>query len=464
MTATVFVVSTFLPERYEATARILMDDRPGAFEPGDVETVERRLATIREIVISRRVRERAASVLDNESATSLEEKVSASVDQDANLVDVRATDSDPAGAAGIANAIARSFLVLDAAGERQRLARARAQLQRSLEQARGSQERRVIRERLSELNVSEASVGSELVLAEAAEPPSDASSPRPVRNAVLAFFGSVFLAVLAALGLGQLAPRVTGPRELSTLTGAPVVAAVRTGPGRRNSKRLGVAAYDAFRSSFAVALPRDAKVVSVAGAIPDGTTAPAALALARALAAGGAATLVVSADVRRPGLHELAGVERTPGLVDALEALAQDADEPADAILERAIVPATRTGLERLDVLPAGIATDGPSQTLGVEALDDLFVELDRLDYRYVVVETPALLGAVDGPLVAEHADVLLVLCHLDRLTPTNAVELRELLARLGVDAAGLVALGADVRSDPTSLTPWPRASTGVPV
>ena len=352
MTAAVFVVSSLVPKVYESRARIVMDDRPGAFEPGDVETVKRRLATVREILLTREVLSRAASRLGDESPETLEDKVSSSVDQDANFVDVRAADATAEGAAAIANAVARSFLAIDAAAERQRLARARVRLLRSLDQARGTAERRVIRERLSELTISEAGVGSDLVLAEPARPPTDASSPRPVRNALFAFFASVFLAVLAALTLGQLAPRLTGGRELIRLTGAPIVAAVPAQRRRRAERHVAAAAYEELRKSLAVQVPRDVKVILVAGALPGRAASAVAVALAQSLADGGSRTLLISADLRRPGVHELLGVERSPGLADLLAVLRGDGDGSPETLLEEMVVPAGGRR-ERVDVLPA---------------------------------------------------------------------------------------------------------------
>src|SRR5688572_28633726 len=118
MTVTVFVLSRVLSESYRASARIVLDDRAGAFEAADVETVRRRLTTVQALLTTRRVLARAAERLPDESAETLEGKVEASVDEDANLVDVVATDGDPAGAAAIANAVARSFLAMEETAER----------------------------------------------------------------------------------------------------------------------------------------------------------------------------------------------------------------------------------------------------------------------------------------------------------------------------------------------------------
>ena len=55
-----------------------------------------------------------------------------------------------------------------------------------LNDPRRTAEAQAIRDRLSAIAVAEAGVGTELALAEAAEPPSAQASPRPFRNAVLA--------------------------------------------------------------------------------------------------------------------------------------------------------------------------------------------------------------------------------------------------------------------------------------
>jgi Mrp family chromosome partitioning ATPase len=456
MTAVVYLVSSLVPETYEARARIVMDDRPGVFEPGDVETVERRLATVQSLLTTRRVLAGAAARLRDESTQSLDGKVTASVDDAANLVYVTGKDATAPGAAAIANAVARSFLALDLAAERRRLAQARRQLLRALTQARGAAERRVIREQLSELRIS-GSAGSELALAEPARPPGAASSPRPIRNAIFAFFGSVFLAVLAALALGQLAPRVSGGRELSRLTGAPVVAAIPGGSRLRGEPGPTEIAYRELQSSLALQLPDDVGTVLVAGDLPGRVTSTVAAAMARTLADDGSRTLVVSADLRRPRVHEILRVRRSPGLSDVLGKLRSGDAEPG-ALLEETII-STAAAEQRLDVLPAGSVLEYPSPLLASSATAQLFTQLRRSDYRHVVVEGPPLLGGVDGPLLARYADALLVVCQVDRLTPSNAAELGDVLARLDMQVVGLIAVGGRGGSHSGNVTPWPLRS-----
>ena len=440
MTVTVLVLSLALPKTYEATARILMDDRAGAFEPTDVETVRRRLATVQTLLTTRDVLAQAAEELPDESVETLEDKVEASVDEDANIVDIVATDGDAEGAAEIANAVAQAFLTMQQTAEQDRLARARAQLQDAIDTLGASpgnaEAVQALQQRLSELSVSEASAGSELQLAQAARPPTEPDSPRPVRNTIFAFFAAVFLGVLAALAVDQLAPRLSGPRELSRLTGVPILAAL---PPRRRRGRNAQAeeAYQALQASL-LQLPEARKVVLVTSASGIEERSEVTLRLANSLSRGGSRTLVISADLRKPRVEELLGIGPAPGLTDVLQALAERGVDAGGELLRESVVKVSSD----LHVLPSGTTASNPAQLLAGDSTAALFRDLERSDYRYVLVDGSPLLGVVDGPLLARQAEAMLIVCRIDRMTPTAASELGDVLERLQVPALGLIAIG----------------------
>jgi capsular polysaccharide biosynthesis protein len=440
MTATVFVASNALPKRYDATARMVMDDRAGGAQLADVEAVNRRLATVRALVTTNDVRAAAAAHLRGETAESLEDKVSATVATDANIVDVHAADASARGAAAIANAVARTFIARQQVTDRQRVARTRQALLRDLRSATNSVEAQAIQARLSDLKLGAAGVGSELSLAELAQPPEQPSAPRPVRNTVFAVFASLFLGVLAALALGQLAPRVASDRELAALVGVPVVGALsrnRLGRSRVKDEE----AYDELQTGLSMQLPSSSRIVVVASALPGVRTAQLALGIARSFALAGSPTLAVSADLRRPELHKEAGVPLTPGLVDLLEAVPAGASPSAEDIARYA--QSASGAVAPLDVLAAGAPTRNAGALLSAEAFSDIVLELETSSYERVVVECGPLLGSIQGQLVARHADALLVVCDVDRLSPANAIELGRLLEALDLPTMGLVALGS---------------------
>jgi Mrp family chromosome partitioning ATPase len=460
MTATVLLLSLALSESYRATARIVLDDRAGGLETTDVETMRRRLATVQALLTTRNVLEQAAERLPDETVETLGDKVEASVDEDANIIDIDATDGDPAGAAAIANALARSFLRMQETAERERLTRARTALQTALARLRGSPSRRdeaqVIRARLNELSLSEAGAGTELQLAQSARPPSEPDSPRPVRNTIFAFFASAFIAVLAALAIDQVAPRLSGPRELSRLTGVPILAALP--PPRRLRVRRGQTeeAYQALEAS-ALQLPADRKVMLITSPFTSEEKSTVAARLARSLARAGSRTLLISADIRRPRIEKLLGLPLAPGLTDVVGAIGERGGKGIDKLVGEAIAGVSSApGDPDLDVLPSGSASANPAQLFAGEPMSLLFGALERSDYRYVLVDGSPLLGVIDGPLLAQYADAVIAVCRVDRMTPAAAAELGDVLRQLHAPALGLVAIGArGVVPYSLGLGPW---------
>jgi capsular exopolysaccharide synthesis family protein len=453
LTAVVLGVSLTLPKTYRATAKIVVESASDPLESSDVESVERRLATINALLTTRETLRLAARKVPGETAATLDEVVGSSVDPGANIVNVVATDESARGAARIANAVATTFVNGRRRIERRRLDRARGALLRALaplEGRRGEQaaaERATIRERLTDLNVSAAGTGAELGVAEAARPPVAAYAPRPVRNAVFGFFGAIFIAVLAVLARAQLKPMVSGSRELSRLLELPVLAEVpyvRRGIGHR-PQTLSSIEYEAYQTLQAAVrrqLPATGqRTVLVTSALPGEGKTEVTAALGLVLSQAAARTWLVSADMRWPKLHELFDVEQTPGLSEVLVG-AQNGGTSGLFQLS-----AARTGSGRLHVLASGRTPPDPAQLLASDALDGFFEEVEQSEYDYVLLDGPPLLGLVDSQLLAQRVDGVLLVCRPDRLTPETALATRELLDRLDVQPLGVVIVGARGRS-----------------
>jgi polysaccharide biosynthesis transport protein len=457
ITLTVLALSLVIPESYRATARIVFDDRAGVgpLETTDVESVQRRLATVQVLLTTDEVLGRVAERLPGESAETLEDKVDASVDDDANIIDVSATDEDAAGAAAIANAVARRFVDMETAAERARYARSREALQSALEDA-GRIEAQALRAQLNDLNLSQAAGGARLRIAQIAEPPSEPDSPRPIRNTIFAFFASAFIAVLAALAIDQIAPRLSGARELSRLGRAPVLAAL---PPRRRVLGRRRQTEDAFQALHAAALqlPGDRKVLLVTSAFPSDDKRTVSLRLAQSLARAGSRTLLISAEFERPRIEERLQISGAPGFAEVVRAIADgEAQEIEELVAEMTAGVSSAKGAAELDVLPSGNAGGNRPWVYAREPMSLLFSALERSDYRYIVVDGPPLLGALDGPLLARYADAVIAVCRLDRMTPAAAAELGDVLSQLDSTAVGLVAVGGrKVTLYSVGLGPW---------
>ena len=468
-TATYFLTS-MLPDTYRSTATIVQADAVSSLGSSDVESLKRRLETINRLLTTTAVLERAARSLPGETVDSLDDAITSTVDPSANIIEITAEDEDPNQAASIANAVAGSLLVTQAAAESQGIATASARLTAELTRlrARGAPDVEIeaLRDRISELTIAEATIGADLRLAERAGLPEQPYAPRPLRNAVVASFAALFLALVFVIGRDMFRPRLTEARELSQLMRLPVFATVPI-IGRRRRRKSAIAqavadeAYQTLQASVRYSLGEDGgRVVLVTSAIEGEGKTTTAVGLAKALARIGQRTLLVCADFRLPTLHEHFGVPRAPGLSDVLRmaGLASDASELSQRLsaVTHSLGPMQP---DELGVVASGSRADDPAALLFGGPLDSLLSVIDELDYDFIIFDGPPLLGVADGHALAQRADALLIAARLDRLGVEQAVESRSVLDRLGANAIGLV-IGARWRQSAYSYA-YTYAQTG---
>ena len=470
VTAVVLAVSLVLPPRYEATVTLVQEDISTPLEASSADSAQRKLLTTAALLDTRRVLARTAASIPGETAASLEEKVESSVDDQANIIEVSATDGDPRRAAAIANGVARSFLSERRTLERTGLRNAQRSLEREIDRLRGTPnadaEVGAIRERISELGVQSAAAGSDVQLAQAAEAPSSASSPKPLRNAVLALFAATLLGVLIALGRDQLVPRVNSSRDLSRLVDVPVlieIPDVKTGIARRRALLTAAEneAYQALRASLEVAVPpTEQRTLLISSAVHGEGKTTVTARLGRALAESGHSTLLVSADLRRPQLHHQFGVPNAAGVGDALSVIHQSRGDAGPALQEAlraaiSTIPLSGRGRRkpgRLALLNSGSNLPDPARIISYETVSRFIEELGSLDYRYVLFDGPPLLGIADSQVIAQEVDQLLIVARLDTLRLENVNDLSDALARTGKRPLGLAVIGGRAEMSPYYL------------
>jgi capsular exopolysaccharide synthesis family protein len=104
--------------------------------------------------------------------------------------------------------------------------------------------------------------------------------------------------------------------------------------------------------------------------------------------------LLIDADLRSPRVHEVFGLQRSPGLVEALR----------DQRLPAAAVHRIQT-LGQLDVLTAGAPITRPGDLLTSPHMSALLTVVGK-DYDLVVIDTPPILVAADAVGLASQPGV----------------------------------------------------------
>jgi len=103
-------------------------------------------------------------------------------------------------------------------------------------------------------------------------------------------------------------------------------------------------------------------------------------------------TVVCDFDFRRPVLHDMFGIPRTPGLADYL----QNSVELHEVI--------KRIGLTNLYVIPAGCRHVNPLELLTLPRAKQMLEELPAA-FDWIILDTPPLLSAADGNLLSTYSD-----------------------------------------------------------
>jgi capsular exopolysaccharide synthesis family protein len=446
-------LSLVLPKSYTATARILYDASSDPLAGQGADVIQRQLATFGSLMTTPAVLGEAAGATGVPEA-ELQKDISVSAELQANLLDAKAVARTPTEAQKIANAVARTFLIQQRRQDLRRVEAARAKLQDALTRIANVPGARTqalaLESRLSELSVTQASAGSELRLAEAAQLPTAPSSPRPVLNGVIAFFASLFVGVLFVLGRDQLVPRLAGGRDLTRITDRPVLVSIPFVRRRfgRQPKVLSATeheAYQTLQASLRFQLPPEEQHIILVTSAREGegkTTSTANL--GRALSRAGHKTLLISADMRHPKLHESFGLEQGPGLAEVLTALERDGELPQQRTISalRGLLNAQAGSKGNLHVLVAGKKPADPARLLLSDAAGVLFAQLRAMDYAYILLDGTPLLGLADSQALAQRVDEVLVVSRLDRLSAEDVLEVRDLLDRLEVAPLGHIVIG----------------------
>ncbi len=165
------------------------------------------------------------------------------------------------------------------------------------------------------------------------------------------------------------------------------------------------------------------KVIVVTSAMPEEGKTTSVCNLAIAMAANESRVLVVEADLRRPTLADLLGLERSAGLTDIL----------AGRMRSEQVIQPWAGG--RFDVLASGPLPPNPSELLGSRQMAGLLDEM-RDRYDVVLVDSPPLLPVTDAAAMAPYTDGVILVC---RFTKTTREQVRRGVAALAAVSVPLL-------------------------
>jgi tyrosine-protein kinase Etk/Wzc len=198
-------------------------------------------------------------------------------------------------------------------------------------------------------------------------------------------------------------------------------------------KDVAVESLRSLRASLHFAM-MDAKrnLAVITGSTPSVGKSFIAANLARLVADTGRKVLLVDADMRKGRMHKMFGLERSPGLSEAISG-------------QVSLAEARHQVLENFWVIPTGKLPPNPAELLGTERFVDL-IEGACKDVDLVIVDTPPILNLADTVLVARSAGALFVTIRGGVSTVPDVQDCVQRFAKNGIKVDGLIFNGLKPR------------------
>ncbi len=281
---------------------------------------------------------------------------------------------------------------------------------------------------------AESSIPDLSILDEAVVPQWPSSNKRP-QIILMAIAGSLGLAILGAILLDRIDPRLRYPEQVTHGLGLPIIGAV---PHVHQRKPLpgsdeAASVVEAFRSirlslmhAYGTAGPLMVTLSSPGSG--DGKSFISSN-LALAFAELGRRTLLIDGDIRRGALHRLFGLSRKPGLTDYLRGGME-----WEALIQR-------TEHKALDFVGCGTRLQTGPELLSSAPMGLLLKEL-RSRYDVILVDSPPLGAGIDPFVLGTLTGNLLMVVRTGSTDREMAGAKLDLLQRLPIRILGAVLNG----------------------
>ena len=318
----------------------------------------------------------------------------------------------------------------------------------SLQTEAASLQNLILQTQVARLGLPREVSGGEVI--QAASVPTSPVSPDHVVNGMLGLVVGLALGIGLALVRDRMSGRLRSTDEVEEYLEAPVLGLIPRVPDWRRRKQAylvsaarwrspSAEAYRVLRTNALSTVSAGAKSIVVtsthSGEGKSATVANLGVVLARA----GKSVSLVSADLRRPRLHEFFRRDGQFGLSDVLagrlplEAVVQEVALPSSAPMDLSTVS--------LRLVSSGPVPEDPAELLGSATMAKVLEDLERVS-DIVLIDAPPVLPVTDAPVVAAMTKNVLLVIGPNSATRASVVSSRQQLERVGARILGGVLNG----------------------
>ncbi len=265
--------------------------------------------------------------------------------------------------------------------------------------------------------------------------PASPSAPDVPMSVALGLVIGGALGILVAVCLSRLDTRLRGEKDVRQITELPILGTVahdvqcakkplitQIGPWSPRAE-----SFVRLRTNLQFAhVSHDTKTVLVTSSLSGEGKTTTAVSLAISLAQSGQRVVLVDADLRRPKIADLLGLEGAAGLTTALL---------GDTDVGKLLQP---WGEDALHVLTSGAVPPNPNELLGSKAMARIVHELEA-SFDAVIIDSPPLLAVADAAVLAQQAGGVVLVIGNHKVKRGDLQKSLEALSLVSADTLGLV-------------------------
>jgi succinoglycan biosynthesis transport protein ExoP len=205
---------------------------------------------------------------------------------------------------------------------------------------------------------------------------------------------------------------------------------------KENPKDASAEAYRGLRTNLvSTGLGESLKTIMITSTGPREGKSLTITNLGVTLASAELKVLLIDADLRRPKLHRVFGIDRSKGLSMVLS---------GNLNVDEAI---KKTSFDNLSLMPSGPVPSNPSELLGSAAMKEL-IRYAREQFDVVMLDSAPILGMTDAVVLATEVDGTLIVIKTDEATRKATQVATSQLKQVSAKICGVILNNVNVKRD----------------
>ncbi len=201
------------------------------------------------------------------------------------------------------------------------------------------------------------------------------------------------------------------------------------------------------------ALEKNIKSIVLTSAIPQEGKTVVSANLAITMAQGGLKTLLLGADLRKPTIHRIFGLDASPGVTDLIlgsSVFSETVKTVTDIMMGKMSMDEIMLtpGIDNLHIITCGTIPSNPGELMQSERFKDFIDEIHD-QYDVILIDTPPLISAADASILTMKADGALLVYRAGAVARGILKRVKAQLEQVKANIIGVVLNGVKAEISP---------------